>query len=412
MSLSGPICPNSASSRVNPSAGANAATVTTTKFTAAPKKWNWYQQLDAMTSDQYKQNFEGPNGAAFRARINELENGPRPAATRPAGNERGEEGPASTPGMTSFDPSFDNDPNDGPSSAAPAAVPPARGVRGRVEQPAAAQPAAAPRQLLEWVYQPTDKEGRPLGGLQKFKYDPSLPVDDPKSLASQLTKSNIHVRRMAAEKKIEAVIDEVKRVETGYKPPVFLTVDQHPDAEALNEVTRNTIANGIQSAMNAFRQGHPEFVASEANAVALVKWVEKSGRNPVDAQTWELAWAALKPYIAVVPVPAAEVPAPAPAPVAVVAAPVVVTTHHAVGAATGLSDADTFNEEPVAVATKVQGVKIVLDGKTQVVDLRTWDRMPSEQQRRVLKIQSNAQAIDALYNAEVQRRSVARGARG
>jgi hypothetical protein len=369
------------------------------------------QQLDAMTSEQYKENFQGPNGEAFRARINELENGPRPAATRPAGNVRGDD-PTPTPGMTSFDPSFDNDPNDGPSSAAPAAAPKARGVRGRVERPAQpaaaladapAQPAAAPAAgtLAIWRYQPKDEQGRPVGGEQVFKYDPSLPIDDPKSLASQLTKSNMHATVALKAKRTQAVIDEVKKVETGYKPPVFLTADQHPDFEALNEVTRNTIANGTQSAMNAFRMAHPEFVACEDNAIALVKWVEKSGRSPVDAQTWELAWAALKPYLAVpVAAPVVEVPAPAPAPVPAAAAPVAATTRHALGAATGLSDADVFNVEPVAVASKVQGVKIVLDGKPQVLDLRAWERMSSDVQKRILRSQSNASAIETLYGAD------------
>jgi hypothetical protein len=82
------------------------------------------------------------------------------------------------------------------------------------------------------------------------------------------------------------------------------------------------------------------------------------------------------------------------------------------GVPTGLSSADTFNEEPVAVAAKVQDVRIVLDGKTQVVDLRTWDRIPSDVQKRNLRNPANASAIDALYRAEDERRAAARGARG
>jgi hypothetical protein len=347
-----------------------------------------------MTSDAYKEAFEGQNGDEFRQRVSELENAPR-TATRPRGNVRGEEATTPTPGMTSFDPSFDDQPAAAPAAAAPA-------------QPASQPVATTPGQLLVWEYQPTDAQNRPLGGVQRFKYDPTLPATDPKSLASQLTKSNIHVRRMANERKIEAIIDSVKTVATGYSEPTFLTPEQHPNADAINELTRNAIVNGTLSAMNVFKQNHPEFVLGEANAVAMTRWVEKSGRSPADAQTWELAFKALKPHLATVEVaaepvavePVVEVPAPAPA------------VRRANGVPTGISNADTFNEEPIAVAAKVQGVRIVLDGKTQIVDLRTWDRIPSDVQKRALRNQSNASAIDSLYRAADERRAAARGARG
>jgi hypothetical protein len=215
---------------------------------------------------------------------------------------------------------------------------------------------------------------------------------------------------MANERKIEAIIDSVKTVATGYSEPTFLTPEQHPNADAINELTRNAIVNGTLSAMNVFKQNHPEFVLGEANAVAMTRWVEKSGRSPADAQTWELAFKALKPHLATVEVaaepvavePVVEVPAPAPAP----------AVRRANGVPTGISNADTFNEEPIAVAAKVQGVRIVLDGKTQIVDLRTWDRIPSDVQKRALRNQSNASAIDSLYRAADERRAAARGARG
>jgi hypothetical protein len=333
------------------------------------------QQLDAMTSDQYKQNFEGPNGDEFRQRVSELENAPR-TATRPRGNVRGDE-VAPTPSMTSFDPSFDDEP------AAAAA-------------PAAAPAAAAPGALAIWRYQPRDAEGRPVGGEQIFKYDPSLPVDDPKSLASQLTKAHSYATTALKAKRTQAMLDDVKQVATGYKPPVFLTADQHPEFEALNEVTRNTINNGTLSAMNSFRQAHPEFVANEDNAAAMVKWVEKSGRNPVDAMTWELAWTALKPYIApevVVEAVSAPAPVAAPAPARVAA-----------GVPVALSDVDQFNDEPVVVAAQVHGAKIVIDGKAQIITLQAWENQSSDFQKRVLRSQSNASQIEALYNDAVEHR--------
>jgi hypothetical protein len=209
-------------------------------------------QLNAMTSEGYKAAFEGANGDDFRKRVSELELQPT-QASRPRGNVRGPES-AATPASTSFDPSFDEQPPAVPAAAAPA------------------QPATVPGQLLVWEYQPTDAQNRPLGGVQRFKYDPSLPATDPMSLASQLTKSNIHVRRMANERKIEAIIDSVKTVATGYSEPQFLTPDQHPNADAINELTRNAIVNGTLSAMNVFKQNHPEFVLGEANAVSMTRF--------------------------------------------------------------------------------------------------------------------------------------------
>jgi TRAP-type C4-dicarboxylate transport system substrate-binding protein len=57
---------------------------------------------------------------------------------------------------------------------------------------------------------------------------------------------------------------------------------------------------------------------------------------------------------------------------------------------------------------KVQGVKLTIDGKVQIVDLRGWDRLPSEQQRRILKNQNNARAVDALYQEQQERKAAAR----
>ena len=356
------------------------------------------QELNAMTSDQYKQNFEGPSGDAFRKRVSELEN--QPAATRPHGSVRGPE-PAPTP-ATTFDPSFDDDPNSGPSSApAPA---------GAAEVPA--QPAAAaPAKLAEWRYQPLDSQGRKLGGEQVFRYDPNLPVDDPKSLASQLTKSNMHAVRMAKERKVAEVIDSVKQVATAFKAPTHLTIFEHPEADKLNEMADNALANAALSALNFFKQSHPEFPRGEDNAAAMVRWVEKSGLNPGDGQTWEKAWMALRPYIAPelsAPVveAVAEV-APAPAPVAAIPAP----KRRVGGIPTGLSNIDNTSTDEPFVAPVVQGVKLVIDGKATMMDLRSWNRLPSDAQKRILRNATNASAIDALYRADDDRKAAARSGR-
>jgi hypothetical protein len=85
-----------------------------------------------------------------------------------------------------------------------------------------------------------------------------------------------------------------------------------------------------------------------------------------------------------------------------------------VGISTGwLSSADQFSEEsPIEVApAKVQGVRLTIDGKAVVMDLRTWDRQSSDFQKRALRNGSNAVAINALYLAEDERKAAARNGR-
>lgn len=341
-----------------------------------------------LTSEQYLTAHNDPaTGKQFAEKINQLENAPKTPATetaaRPHGNVRG---PDATPASTSFDPSFDDAP--APAAAAPAPAAPA---------------APAPGTLAIWRYQPTDSQGRKVGGEQVFKYDPTLPVDDPQSLASQLTKAHSFATRALKEKKTQAFIESVTPAEdTGYQEPARLSMFDHPEAEKLNAMTDAAMNNGVLSALNLFKQRHPEFVLGKANAVAMLKWVEKSKRNPADGATWEAAWTALKPYL--LPDEAEVAPAPAPVVEQPKAAPAV-RSASASRVGTGLSNADVFNEEPVVVPTTVQGVKLVIDGKTQVIDLRGWDRLTSDAQKRLLRNASNASAIDALYRADEERKA-------
>lgn len=344
--------------------------------------------LGRLTSDAYKAAFEDPiTGKQFAEKVNALESSPRPTAARPAGKVGRPE--AATPASTSFDPSFDDAP--APAAAAPA--------------PAPAQPAAVPGNLLVWEYQPVDKQNRPVGGLQRFKYDPRLPNEHPQSLASQLTKAHSCATTALKEKKTQEFIESVQP-ETEYREPQLLSISDHPEAAALNAITETAIANGVMSALNLFKANHPEFVLGEANAAAMTSWVAKSKRNPADGKTWEAAWQALKPYL--LPDEAeATAPAPAPAPVAAPA----VRTKSTARVGTGLSNADVFNEEPVVAPVAVQGVKLVIDGKAVVMDLRSWERQSSDLQKRALRNASNASAIDALYRADENRKATRGGKR-
>jgi hypothetical protein len=216
---------------------------------------------------------------------------------------------------------------------------------------------------------------------------------------------------MANERKVEAIIDSVKTIATAYKEPALLTEDQHPNAAALNEITRSAVANGTLSALNIFKQNHSaDFVFTESNATAMVRWIEKSGRNPSDAQTWEVAWAALKPYLAPeVVAPATAEPAPTPASAPVVEQPkaAAVRPAQSVGIASGFSNADSTSDDLFVEPTKVLGVKLAIDNKIQVMTLAAWDRLPSDTQRRILRNSANAAAVESLFTANDAARQAA-----
>ena len=77
----------------------------------------------------------------------------------------------------------------------------------------------------------------------------------------------------------------------------------------------------------------------------------------------------------------------------------------AVGISTGLSNSDQFNHEiPVAATAAISnGVRIVLDGKAQIINLKTWESWSSDVQKRVLRGgagNANSKAIDTLYEME------------
>jgi hypothetical protein len=79
-----------------------------------------------------------------------------------------------------------------------------------------------------------------------------------------------------------------------------------------------------------------------------------------------------------------------------------------------LSHADQFSEEsPIepVVQAKVNGVKLIIDGKAQVMDLRTWDRLSSDVQKRALRNNANAAAVNALYEAQAAEQAARRSQR-
>jgi hypothetical protein len=77
----------------------------------------------------------------------------------------------------------------------------------------------------------------------------------------------------------------------------------------------------------------------------------------------------------------------------------------------GVADVPSTTSEVVLALPTVAGVKINVDGKVQIMDLKSWDRLPSETQKRVLRNPANARAVDALYERQ-QEEQAARRAQG
>jgi hypothetical protein len=348
--------------------------------------------LDSLSSDAYRVAFDDPiTGKAFIAKVEALESGPRPrrgaGSTPPAAEQ--------APVPTGFDPSFDDAPptsRSAPKAAAPAAT-------EQTAAPAATEQPATEPTLSIWRYQPKDAQGRNLGAEQVFKYDPTLPVEDPRSLASQLTKAHTHATIALRSKKLEQTIASLSVSDTPFEEPRLLDEAAHPDAAAINALTESALSNGVLSALNVFQTRHPEYKPSNEAAAALIQAVMKSKKNPADPQSWDECWAVLKSLLTI-PV--------------VTAAPVVETKAAALaqpsaGLSTGLSNVDSFNHEiPVAAPAAVSGQKLVLDGKAIVVTTRDLDRMDTNLQKRLMRNPDNCRKMDILYAQQEQEKAARR----
>jgi hypothetical protein len=366
-----------------------------------------HDSLNRLTSDAYKSAFEDQTtGAAFRARINELENGPKPAASRPAGNVRAD-APTPTPGMTSFDPSFDDSPNPPAPAAAPAptALP--------------AQPAAVTDfshlPLQERSHQPMIN-GKPAGGLQTFKFRTVDDPNDPNSYVAQLQRAHSYasarIRELSRNKKLEEIVAAGPTAKN-FTPSTEVPKTMEELAKELLEQRQQNFLLSVREALNAFQLSADwAKYRSHANAESVVLAVERLGLSPAEPQSYHTAFqhmkAVLEPVVAAEPAPT---PDPTPAPVA--ATPAVPTARAAqhVGVSTGISDANAFNgPDPFEVAPKTVGVKIVSDNKTQVMTLEVWSRLSSDAQKRILRSSANAAAIETLYTADnAARQAAARG---
>src|SRR5580692_5943752 len=237
--------------------------------------------LDRMTSDAYKENFDAatnPNAAQFRARIEAIENAPR-TATRVRGNVRGEEASAPTP-TPGFDPSFDDSPN--PPAAQPAAA----------VEPAA--PATVDESLPELIheYQPVDRNGRPVGGMQRFKYRTDA------ELIEKLTKahsaSSARIRELSRNKKLEEIVAAGPTAKN-FTPSTEVPKTMEELAKELLEQRQQNFLLSVREALNAFQLSADwAKYRSHANAESVVLAVERLGLSPAEPQSYHTAFQHMK----------------------------------------------------------------------------------------------------------------------
>jgi hypothetical protein len=357
-------------------------------------------QVDTMTSEQYKENFN--NDPEFRAYIDGEYNSAPNTATRPAGSVRPAD--VQTPAQTfANDPSWADEEQPAPVSAA-------------------AQPAAQPAPVAELPekiheYQPVDRNGRPVGGKQVFKYR----TQD--ELIEKLTKahsaSSARIRELSRSRKLDEITDAGVTATKVPRPTDAVPATPEELAKELRSVRESNYALAIRVAVNTFLENCPEYAQryrSQENNESLILAVGRAADDETDPDSYMRAFAKLRDVMdPVMPAtaPAAAVPAPTPAPVEQPkrAGPAI-RPANANRIGTGLSSADSFNPEVEAAPTKVAGVRLVMpNGQTKVMTLADWNKQSSEFQKRVLRNGSNAAQINALYDAEDQKRTAARSGR-
>jgi len=349
------------------------------------------RQYNALPSYVEKEFRQGPNAQAFTAKIDALEGSPAQSSARATRTSE----PAATPSQDfSGDPSWADSDEDGPPVKAAA-------------QPAAAEVPAAPveGEELVWEYQP-EKNGKPIGGLQRFKYRTKDELIE--KLTSAYKAATVELKR----RKAEALIEEVKSVATAYQEPKFLD-PKEPNAEQINSLTSSAVKNATLSALHLFQLQHPSFQRGESNASVLIQWISRSGRDPGDAQTWTDAfdWAVSKNLLELVPaaaVPAVEQPKPQPAQ----AAPAAPVRRAIVPPPTGLSSVDggdDIRSEVIRPAAVVNGAQTFeFDGKRITLSPENIDRVPTSTLSRLMKSKSNCAKLELIYAVQAEQQAARR----
>ena len=276
-------------------------------------------QIGRMTSEEYKQNIGDERFSPlteaqkeFRAfvdggtSVEPKRLAPQIASSSPRGRAEV---------ATSFDPSFD----DVTPAAAAAAVTTVAVLEPPVEAAAPAPVVIVPAvELPEKIheYQPTDKDGKPIGGLQRFKYRTS------EELIAKLTQSNMHGRRKWQELSEEKILNgveipadatvagqlamrplltdeersdwEVKAQDVATAAQSRYMLDRDDDRRATNDLIRQNFENSVLLALESFKNRNRDYVPSKENATKVVGYVSRRGLDPTDVRNYQKAYDVLR----------------------------------------------------------------------------------------------------------------------
>lgn len=331
---------------------------------------------------------------------------------------------------------------------------------GTVETPIVETPVELPVQRYE--YQPTDDQGRPIGGKQVIKYK----THD--ELVEQLTNQSVHqIRKMREqERKIrlgisdeEVIGDEAQRqtnllqikqkeltpeekaslaIRMGISPEDFdSTTDElfelkfgaKPSdfAKTISRLEQQVFAQQVNSEAATFQRKNPDYVICQENAEALAAWLGRYDLAPT-AANFQRSFNTLKSagvlYLntveestpvdePVIDTPVVEIPAPIEEPVVeipVAEEPVIGTPPVVSRVPLSLSRSNSEDGGPLNFASTI-GSDIIYDivkggQKVRLTGIAAIDAMPADEyRRRVLSDPSFLKKEEALERDRAARRS-------
>lgn len=300
-----------------------------------------------------------------------------------------------------------------------------------------APPAPAPLPEQRFEYQPTDAEGRPLGGKQVVKFttqtelaeklrdqnvelvrklrevtrkqrlgiidDDDIPADADRTGSFEFRKKELTPEdRYAISQdlndpaKFEEASSRLFEAQTGATPDEFVT--------AMNK--QQLVTNQLLARQNAgiFFERHPEFNVCEPNVELLCDWMGKKGLQPT-VKNFEIAQVKLTEAGLLLPTPPREV---IPTPAAVIPVPEVVPPQAPAAPVARISDEEQSATRQVRLPSGLNSRVASNSGlapETKKLTLAEIDRMSGDEyKKRILSDPNFSKEVNDLYAAAAAKR--------
>ena len=342
-------------------------------------------QVNKMTSEQYKDALI--NDPEFRVFVDAGTEQPVARTAVPTGtaSARDRAQLSTRKAEGGFDPSFDDLPN---SPAVAVLEPPAEVL---APAPVIVPVVELPEKVHE--YQPTDKDGRPIGGLQRFKYRTS------EELIDKLTQSNMHGRRKWQELSEEKILNSVevpadatvqgelamrpvltaeeraaweeKKQDIATAAQAQYMLDRNDDRQVTNNLVRQNFENSVLLALESFKNRNRDYVPSKDNAMKVVGYVSRRGLDPTDVRNYQKAYDVLRESG-------------------------LITSANQLAVPELATEAPSMREEKTAPNTQVPVVE----------PARISDVTPPQEKRPVAQISSGLSSADSISEGETAAKSI------